>query len=108
MTSRFARRALSMTGAAALTLITALAPQAAFADTEPAPPPAETTSAFMPMEVLRYDAKVAAENGYEIVTEADGSQHSTPVTPEAIAQQREFDDLKRPQWVWPNRYGYLD
>ncbi len=47
MTSRFTRRALSITGAAALTLIAALAPQAAFASTPEeatAPDPSEMQS----------------------------------------------------------------
>ncbi len=51
MTSRFTRRALSITGAAALTLMVALTPQAAFADT-PEPEAPTTFSESAPMTIV--------------------------------------------------------
>ncbi|MFK4852692.1 hypothetical protein ACI3KT_13740 [Microbacterium sp. ZW T6_19] len=85
------RRAFA-TSVVALTLMIASAPPAHASP--PQPPSPETTSTFMPMMVLEYDAEVAAANGYKIVTEPDGTQYSVPVTPAAVAQQQHFDQLK--------------
>lgn len=93
MTSKAARRALSISSAAVLTLITALVPQAAFADTTE-PDAAETVSATMPMTVAGYDAEVAEVNGFKIITRADGTQESVPVTDAAIAQRQQADLLR--------------
>lgn len=92
MTSRFARRAVSITGAAALTLMVALTPQAAFADT-PEPEAPETVSVTMPMTVVGYDEEIAAANGFEIVTNPDGSQSSIPITDEAKALVADAPDV---------------
>ena len=93
MSSKVARRALSITGAAVLTLVVALTPQAAFADT-PEPDAPETVSETMPMTVAGYDAEVAEANGFKLVTHADGTQESVPVTDAAIAQRQQADQLR--------------
>ena len=46
------------------------------------------------MVVAGYDAEVAEANGFKIVTHADGSQESVPVTA-AAAAQRERADQRR-------------
>ncbi|WP_256728800.1 hypothetical protein [Microbacterium oleivorans] len=93
MTNRFSRRALSITGAAVLTLAVALMPQAALAATpEPAAP--ETISETAPMVVGGYDAAVAEANGFKIVTHEDGTQESVPVTEAAAAQLQQADQRR--------------
>lgn len=54
---------------------------------------ARTDSFFFssPMVVGGYDAQVAEENGFEIVTHADGSQESVSVTDAAVALLEESD-----------------
>lgn len=93
MSSKVARRALSITGVAALALVTVLTPQAAFADT-PVPEESETIRESMPMTVAGYDEKVAEANGFKIVTHDDGTQESVPITDAAIAQ-RQLDNQLR-------------
>lgn len=53
----------------------------------------EVMSSTQGMNVTGYDEAVANAHGYEIVTHADGSQESVPVTPEAIAEQAAIDDM---------------
>jgi hypothetical protein len=93
MSSKVARRALSISGAAVLALTTLLVPQAAFADTLEEPT-TDSSSASAPMTVVSYDAAVAEANGYQIVTNPDGTQSSIPVTDEAKAQQAAADAAK--------------
>lgn len=93
MSSKVARRALSISGAAVLVLATMLVPQAAFADT-PGNLTSDTSNNSTPMTVVGYDAHVAEANGYQIVTNPDGSQSSVPVTDEAKAQQAAADAAK--------------
>jgi hypothetical protein len=92
MTNRFTRRALAITGGAALAVLAALAPQAASADT-PEPEAPETVSVTMPMTVVGYDEEVAEANGFQIVTNPDGSQSSIPVTDEAKALVADAPDV---------------
>jgi hypothetical protein len=73
---RSIRTFLSVAVAAGLAL-TALASPAS-AEQAPAAP---TKHLQRGMSVVRFDAKVAAANGYKIVTYADGSQQSVPVDP---------------------------
>ena len=84
MSSKTARRALSISGVAALALVTVFTPQVAFADTQQEEPP-ETVSASMPMSVDSYDAAIAEANGFEIVVDESGETRSIPVTDEAKA-----------------------
>jgi hypothetical protein len=58
-------------------------PSAAFA-TEATPEPTVAESE-VGMVLESYDSEVAAANGYEIITNADGTQASIPVTEETIA-----------------------
>lgn len=91
MISKFARRALSITTAVALTLIAALAPQAAFAET----PGIETPeSESTPMVLVGYDEEVAKANGFQVITNSDGSQSSIAVTDEAKAQLQQAEVLR--------------
>ncbi len=46
------------------------------------------------MVVHGYDAQVAAANGYRIVSNADGTQQSVPVTAAAIAQRQQADQIR--------------
>jgi hypothetical protein len=55
------------------------------------PPPTQTISNVAPMVPDGFRADVAAADGYRIVTNADGSQSSVPVTANAIAQQATAD-----------------
>lgn len=94
MTSRSTRRALSITGAMALTLAAALTPQAAFAD---------TTDSFQEtgaMNIVGYDEAVAAANGFEIVTDENGDQSSVPVTDEAKAHVAHRDTTPEITPLW--------
>jgi hypothetical protein len=81
--------------AGALTLALSLGgATAAMADTTAPPPDPDTTSVSMPMVVKKYDREVAAANGYEIVTNSDGTESSVPVTAAAIAQQARADEAR--------------
>lgn len=84
MTSKLARRAFSISGAAALTLAIALAPQAALADAPEDEAPT-TINESMPMSIAGYDAAIAEANGFEIVTDESGVTRSVPVTDKAKA-----------------------
>lgn len=82
MTSRFARRALSITGAAALTLIAALAPQAAFADTPEgatSPDTSELHSLIVNDPDMQYVSVAEAEEqfGYDPAAEGAGVGEDT-------------------------------
>jgi hypothetical protein len=82
---------------ATLALLPATAANASTVTSDPAPSPAatpDTTTTYQPMVVHGYDAQVAAENGYKIVTNADGTQDSVPVTAAAAAQQQQADQLR--------------
>ena len=76
---------------ASLALIPATAANASTGTPGPAPT-TETTHAAM--TVSGYNAEVAEANGYKIVTNADGTQESVPVTDAAIAQRRQADQLR--------------
>ncbi|MEV7694008.1 hypothetical protein AB0N73_11845 [Microbacterium sp. NPDC089189] len=93
MTSRFTRRALGITGATVLTLMVALTPQAAFADT-PDPEAPTTFSESAPMTIVGYDEAVAKANGFQVITNPDGSQSSIAVTDEATAQLQQAAVLR--------------
>ena len=75
---------------AAIVLLPAAAANASTVSPAPTPTPV-TTTVHQNMVVKGYDAKVAAANGYKIVTNADGTQASVPVTAAAIAQQKQAD-----------------
>lgn len=67
---------------------------AANADTgTPAQTP-DSVTIYSPMVVGGYDAQVAEANGFKIVTHADGSQESVPVTAAAVAQLKQADQLR--------------
>lgn len=55
-------------------------------------PNSETT--FAPMVIKGYDVQVAKANGYQIVTNADGTQESVPVTAAAVAQRNQTARLR--------------
>ena len=93
MANKFARHALFIAGAAALTLTAALAPQAAFADTTGSEVP-ETFNESAPMIIVGYDEQVAAANGFQVITNPDGSQYSIAVTNEAKAQLQQAEALR--------------
>ena len=59
----------------------------------PAPTP-DSVTISSPMVVGGYDAQVAEANGFKIVTHADGSQESLPVTATAVAQLKQADQLR--------------
>lgn len=67
---------------------------AANADTGAPTPTSESDTVYTPMVVAGYDAKVAEANGFKIVTHADGSQESVPVTGAAAAQHKRADQLR--------------
>lgn len=67
---------------------------AANADTGATTPTSESVTVYTPMVVAGYDAKVAEANGFKIVTHADGSQESVPVTAAAAAQHKRADQLR--------------
>ena len=85
MTSNFPRRALSITGAAALILVAALAPQAAFADTPEgaaASDTSETHSLIVNDPEMRYVSMAEAEEqfGFDPAAESAGvGEDSGPV-----------------------------
>lgn len=60
-----------------------LAVAAVFVSVQPAS--AASTTFTVPLELAYFDENVAAENGFKIVTRADGSQESVPVTEAARA-----------------------
>ena len=76
---------------AATVLLPAGAANASTVSPTPAP---VTTTIHTSMVVKGYDAQVAEANGYKIVTNADGTQQSVPVTSAAIAQQAKSDQLR--------------
>lgn len=93
MSRKATRRALSIMGAAVLTLVVALTPHAALANTPESDAP-ETVIETMPMTVAGYDAEVAEANGFKIVTHEDGTQESVPVTDAAVTQRQQADQLR--------------
>jgi hypothetical protein len=76
-----------------MTFAALAAPQAAFADAPTGVPEAAAVSS-MPMTVGGYDADIAEANGYQIVTNPDGSQSSVPITEDAKAQQAAAEAAK--------------
>lgn len=77
------RRRASLGAAAVIgALALALTPTAANAATSTA----ETTREYFTMAVGGYDATVAEANGYQIITNGDGTQESVPVTAAAKAR----------------------
>lgn len=60
-------------------------------ETEPALPPEAIVT---PMTVAGYDEAVAEAHGFEIVTHADGSVESVPVTPEAISVSQAAENVQ--------------
>lgn len=57
-------------------------------------PTPNTTRVTTPMAVGGYDAQVAAANGYKIVTHADGTEESVPVTAAAAAERKQADQAR--------------
>ena len=92
MTSRFARRALSITGATALTLIGALAPQAAFADTPEgatAPDTSEVHSLIANDPDMRYVSVAQAVEQFDFDPAAESVDTVTNAEP-----------VITPLWSW--------
>lgn len=80
---KFRKPILAGLVAAALVLLPTAAASADTGTPQPAP---QTTTEYRPMVAKGYDAQVAAANGFQIVTNADGTQSSVPVTAAAKAQ----------------------
>lgn len=74
---------------AALALLPATA---AHASTGSTPSPGTTT--YTRMVVKGYDAQVALAHGYQIVTNANGTQESIPITAAAIAQRAQAQQAR--------------
>lgn len=87
-------RKLALIAACAVILTAFSTPAFASQGASPPTPPSSSaseatdipTSQTAPMYVVRYDTAVAEANGYKIVTNADGSQDSVPVTDAAKAE----------------------
>ncbi len=53
-------------------------------------------SSTAPMNIIGYDKAVAEANGFTIVTDQDGTQHSVPVTKQAKAQVAAANSVVKP------------
>lgn len=70
----------------------AIGPSAgAFASQDSVTTEDETLVSSAPMEVVGYDYEVAEAHGYRIETDEDGNEYPVPVTPEAIAEQAQYE-----------------